>query len=161
MDHVDRGEAPRGDGERAGAHGRKPRRRPATKGREQCDAKSFDRLIREGPQVSAALLQAVEELDAGHSLAAHQRLEERFDSLLLDQAEDIANVVGGEHARIRAEQLVEHRLGVSHAAGGQACDEVDGFWFGRSIVRRQDRLRACRRSRRPSAAGSRSVGRAR
>ena len=139
MGHVDRGQAPGGSREGARAGRCKPRRRSATQRREQRQAQPLDRLLREGAQVATPFLQPVEELDAGHGLAAHQRAQEGLDRFLLDQPEDLANVVRRQRAGIRAEQLVEHRLGVAHAPGGQAGDQVDRLGLGRSTVRRQDR----------------------
>ena len=68
-----------------------------------------------------------------------ERAEERVDRLLVDQAEDLADAVGRQRAGIRREELVEHRLGVAHAAGGQAGDQVDRLGLGRSTVGLEDR----------------------
>ena len=46
------------------------------------------------------------------------------------------------------DHLVEHRLGVAHAASGASCDELERLIGDRSALRLHDAARACRRSSR-------------
>jgi hypothetical protein len=64
-------------------------------------------------------------------------------------------VVGGQRAGSRAEQLVEHRLGVAHPAGSQAGDQIYRLRFGRSTVSIEDRpqLAADLADRQPAGSG--------
>ena len=61
-------------------------------------------LIGERPQIAAALLEPVQQIDAGNRLAGDHRREERLDRLLVDEAEHLADAVGGERSRNRSRE---------------------------------------------------------
>ena len=84
------------------------------------------------------LLEPVEQVDALDGLAAYQGREERLDGLLFDEAEHFADPLGGKSAGIGGKELVEHRFGVAHPAGGQARDQVDRLGLGLTSVAGQD-----------------------
>jgi hypothetical protein len=94
----------RGQGRRAGssqAAGGPPAQR-----RNESYSQPLDGLVRERPQVASALFQPVQQIDASHGLARHERLEERLYRLLLDQAEHLAHPVRRQGPRVRRQELI-------------------------------------------------------
>ena len=59
-------------------------------------------------------------------------------SLGVGQPEQVADVAFLDPLRRRGQELVEHRFGVAHAAGGEPGDEVDGGRLGLAPVGGQD-----------------------
>ena len=93
---------------------------------------------RKRPEVAAALLELVEERARRRRASPRTRASTNaVDDLGVGQAEQVADVGLVDPLGRRRQELVEHRLGVAHAAGGEPGDQVD---------------RARRRPRRPSAA---------
>ncbi len=87
------------------------------------------------------------------SATSHGR-QEGVDLLLVGHAQQVAHAIGGDGLDAGAEELVEHRLGIAHAAGGQVRDERDGLVIGASGRPPRGSVAACPRSARPSAAGT-------
>jgi hypothetical protein len=96
----------------------------------QLGADGIDRLVEERPDVAAALLEAVEERDAGRAVARHQMVDEGRHDLRVGESEQVTDGRFLDDVRGGREELVEHRLGVAHAARSQSGDEVDGSRIG-------------------------------
>ena len=120
---VDRREPPSGCSQRHRivAHGRRIRARG-----HHLAPDRLDRLIEQGAQVAAALVERIEERDAGGAVATNEMVDERLDHLGIGQAEQVADGRFVDALRGGRQELVEHRLGVAHAAGRQPGDQVDG-----------------------------------
>ncbi len=98
----------------------------------------LDGLVEQRPDVPAAFLEAVEQGDAGGAVAADEVVDEGLDDLRVGQAEQVADGRLVDPLGRGRQQLVEHRLGVAHPAGGQPGDEVDGGGIGVAAVGRED-----------------------
>ena len=107
------------------ASARPGRGRRRAEGARELGADRLDHLVEDDADVAAAIVELVEDGDAGHSIAGDQRGDEPIDGLGLGQAEQVADAGLVDPAAGRREQLVEHRLGVAHPAGGEPGDEVD------------------------------------
>ena len=130
---VDRGEAMGGSGQRAGPGGVARVERLAER-----DAELVDDLVEHHGHVPAALVERVEGGDPGGRSTVDQGRDQLVDRIGVGEAEEIADgrLVDGRPAG--GEDLVEHRLRVAHAAGGQPGDEVDGTRLGVDALRRED-----------------------
>ena len=106
-------------------------------------------LVEERPDVAAALVEFVEDRQAGQPIAVDERPQEAVDRLAAGQAEGVADAVGGQPLAGAGQQLVEHRLGVAHAAGGEAGDEGDRVVVGLAAISARGCGAACPRSGRP------------
>jgi hypothetical protein len=118
---VDRGDASARLGEPPGSC-------RALSGREagnQLDPDGLDHLVEEGPDVPTALVERVEERDAGRR---HRGRGDRRTprSLPRRQAREVADLRLVDALMGGRQQLVEHRFGVAHPAGGESGDQVDG-----------------------------------
>ena len=100
----------------------------------------------------------VEEGDAGRAVAADEVIDERVHDLGVGQAEQVADGRLVDPLGRGRQELVEHRLRVAHAAGGQPGDEVDRGRHRRPGRRPRGSGRACPRSRRRSGGGRRTAG---
>ena len=74
----------------------------------------------------------------GGAVAADEVVDERLDDLGVGQAEQVAHVRLVDPVGRGRQQLVEHRFGVAHPAGGEAGDEVDGGRVGHAAVGGED-----------------------
>ena len=129
------------------------RRAGSARRRDERLAQRVDELVEEGREVPAALLELVEDGDPGAASPLDEGVDEAVDGLGVGKAEQVADASAVEPLGADDEELVEHRLGVAHPAGGQAGDEADRLGVGLGRRRRGSR-RACPRSRRSSAAGT-------
>ena len=102
---------------------------PGQTGHER-GAKGFEDLVEEGPRIAAAVLEVVEDGHPGRGIAGRERGQEPGHGIRVGEAEQVAHGVGGEALAAAGEQLVEHRLRVAHAAGGEPGDEIDGLRVG-------------------------------
>ena len=111
------------------ADSRHPRvgRAARRKVRKKSLAQGVDDLVQEDAQVPAALLEAVQERDARGRVARRQRGGEAVHEVRVGEAQEVTHGIRLDHAGRRREQLVKDRLGVAHAAGGQAGDHRDGL----------------------------------
>ena len=91
-------------------------RRGVRKAGDQLRPDGLDGLVEEGAQIAAAFLERVEQRDAGGSVAADEIVDEGLDHLGVGEAEEVADVRFIDPVRRRRQQLVEHRLGVTHPA---------------------------------------------
>ena len=101
---------------------------------------------------------AVEQPDARPARRRDEGVDEAVDRLGVGEAEQVADAGLVEPVGRRRQQLVEHRLGVAHAAGGEPGDEVDRLGRRPSGRRPRGSAGACPRSRRSSGAGRRTAG---
>ena len=74
----------------------------------------------------------------GEGIVGDEGVDEPVDRLRVGQSEQVAHPWLVELVCRRRQQLVEHRLGVPHAAGGEAGDQVNGFRRGGSTVGVED-----------------------
>ena len=81
-------------------------------------------LLKHAAGVGAPLEGRVERGDCGRWIAVADGGDEAPDPLLAARSDHGMHVVDADRARRRAEQLLEERLAVAHAAGGPAGDEV-------------------------------------
>ena len=147
----------------AGRRGRARRRRAAGHRRPPAPpddraADHLDDLVEERAEVAPAILEHIEDPNPGDDVARGERLDERLDRVGVGKPQQVADAVFGQPDPRRGQELIQHRLGVAHAAGGKARDEV---------CRRMRRPRArpprgcggaCPRSRPWSGAGRRTAG---
>ena len=105
---------------------------------DQLATDRLDGLVEEGPDIATALLEAVEQRDTGGPVAVDEVVDERDDDLRVGQSEEIADGQFLDAIRRGGQQLVEHRLGVAHPAGGQSGDEVDRRRVGDAVVGGED-----------------------
>ena len=138
MAEVYRGQPPGRRRQGGRSRGRESRPGFRAERHQQGRPQAVDRLVGEGPQIASHFLQRVQDLDAGYRVATDQGAQERFDRLRVDQPQDVAHAIGRQIARVGAEQLIEHRLRVPHAAGRETGDEIDCLRLGRPPVRLED-----------------------
>ena len=115
-----------GDRPAASSAGSWRRRRRVGQPGHELEPDGLDDLVEQRPDVATALVERVEQGDARRRVAAHQVVDERLDDLGVGQAEQVADVRLVDPLGRRGEQLVEHRFGVAHPAGGEPGDEADG-----------------------------------
>ena len=109
------GDEPAGDvGERSGVRGRRV---------DEPSADDVDDLVEQRARIAAAVLERIEDGDAGRDVTGQQRLDEPIDRGGVGHAEQLANGGFGDGVGRRRQQLVEDRLGVPHAAGGESRDQ--------------------------------------
>ena len=124
-----------------------PRSVPPDAGlRDEPRPNGFDHLVQQRPRVAAALLESVEDLDARGGVAGQQRLDESVDGRGVGETEQVADGGLGDDVGRHRQQLVEDRLGVAHAAGGEAGDERERAGLDRSGRRLRGSAPACPRS---------------
>ena len=66
-----------------------------------------------------------------------ERIDESLDGVLRGEAQQVAHAVGIDDRIGRGQHLVEQRLGIAHAAGGEARDELQGVGVGDPSLRRR------------------------
>ena len=101
-------------------------------------AQARDDLVGKGDEVAAVALELVEQADAVQRVAAGEGGHEAVDALHLGQAEQVAHRVGIDLLDAARDDLVEHRLGVAHAAGGALGDQVERVVGDRSALGLRD-----------------------
>jgi hypothetical protein len=77
--------------------------------------------------------------DAGRAIAGHEMVDEGGHDLGIRQTQQVADGRLLDPLGRGGQELVQHRLGIAHPAGGESGDEVDGRGIGVAHVRRQDR----------------------
>ena len=132
---VDRREPARGGRQRGHRSGG---RDAVAEALEELRAKRVDDLVEERPAVPAALLEVVEDPHARRHVPADQRVDEPADRLGIGEPEQAADAGLVDRAVAGGQELVEHRLGVAHAARGEPRDEPDGLGLGRPTVGLED-----------------------
>ncbi len=136
---VDGGEPARGDGDGAhpvssdGIGGRMPREREVERRSQR-----LDDLVGKAAQVAPPILERVENGDPAGRITDDQRPAIGPHGLLVGEAEQVADRVGGQLVTARGQQLVEDRLRVAHAAAGEARDERDGLGRRHAAVGGED-----------------------
>ena len=137
------GKLGQGGGRQVGFAGR------AAEPRHDDGAQTGHDLVGEGDEIAALGLEPVDHGDPGQRVAAHEGVDEGLHSAGIGEAEQLADVVGGDRLRSGAEELIEHRLGVAHAPRGELRHEPHGRRLGRPAVVDEDALQLARRSPRP------------
>ena len=118
---------------REGPRRRRPRQRSA-EGR----AERVDRLVREGMQVAATVLEGVEQRDPADRVSGHERRDEPTDRVTVGEAEQVSDGIGREELPAPGEQLVEDRFGIAHPAVGKVRDEGHGLRLRGATVGGED-----------------------
>ena len=101
-------------------------RRAAADTRHEAIAESREELLEDATGIGAAGEARVEGNQRRGGIAAGNRPDQRADPLLAAGADDGMDIVDTDRAGARAEELLEERLAVAHAAGSTAGDELEG-----------------------------------
>ena len=140
MDGIDRGEP---------ACRRRQRRRPGrsqtttTPPPQRChepDSQPLESLLEKGAQIAAMLLETVQEVDGDYGFARQQRSQECIERFLVDQTEHVSHPIGAQARRVGRQELIQHGFGISHAAGSQSGDQINGLRVSRSTLGVEDHL---------------------
>ena len=132
---VDRGEAMGGSGQRAPAPRRRRRCRAPRRARRGCSSTTWSSTTATSrPRSSSASRVAIPA--AARPSTRAETSSWTASASARPRSSRTAGLVDGRPAR--GKDLVEHRLGVAHAAGGQPGDEVDRTRLGVDALRRED-----------------------
>ena len=100
---------------------------PLSEGRHETFAQPADDLVGKGDEVPALRLDVIERPYAIERVAAGEGGNEAVDRRLVGQAEQVAHGIDIDRIGAAREHLVEHRLGVAHAAGGPVRYQLQGI----------------------------------
>ena len=112
--------------------------------RQQPIADGVDDLVEEHAQVAAAVLELVEQGEAGRGVPGGEGRHEPVDGLRVGEAEQLADGLRLDATTRRGEQLVEDRFRVAHAAGREARHERDRIGIDLAARPPPGSSRACR-----------------
>ena len=98
--------------------------------RAEFGAQHLDHLFEDRADVPAPIVELVEDPEPSDRITIDERRQKSIDGLAFGQPEQVADLSFVDPSARRAEQLVEHRLGIAHPAGGEPGDQVKRGGFG-------------------------------
>ena len=119
-------------------------RRAVASAREEPLAQGVDHLVQERPEVAAALLEPIEQRDAGGGVAGGERVAEAVDQLGVGQAKEVADRVGLDPAAVddSSWSRIDSASRIPPAASRATTSIASGL--GLAPVGRRGSARACR-----------------
>ena len=132
---VESGKAPRGARQASGSIGGPISL--AERFHEQ-DAEASNDLVGKGDEVPAIALELIQQPNALQRGAAGQVVDEAIDRFEIGKAKQIADSVCVDRVGTTRDDLVEHRLGVAHPAGGALRDQIKSLIRDRPTFRLGD-----------------------